>query len=143
MFMSVELEDLERLMVRLPNEEIRKKVHCCGQRGSFYSDHPLIADPPIVQKGSRRCFGTTLTRRMATEILDTSDPKTITPSSELPNAQERIGELLAGQQALNRMAKMLFPIAEIGHEQPTCDLFTQRMQIHEKMRGCCVICWNN
>lgn len=56
----------------------------------------------------------------------------IKPSLKLPNAHEMIKELLEGQQAVVRTARMLFPIAEKGQDQPTCDLLTQRMQIHEK-----------
>jgi starvation-inducible DNA-binding protein len=69
---------------------------------------------------------------MTTEILDTSEPQVKKPGSEPPNAQEMIGELRVGQQAVVRTARILFPIAEKGNDQPTCDLLTQRMQIHEK-----------
>lgn len=43
-----------------------------------------------------------------------------------------IGELRVGQQAVVRTARMQFPIAEKGNDQPICALLTQRMQIHEK-----------
>lgn len=56
----------------------------------------------------------------------------IKPSSGLPSAREMISELVEGQQAVARTARKLFPIAEQGNDQPTCDLLTQRMQIHEK-----------
>jgi len=56
----------------------------------------------------------------------------IKPSKGLPTAREMISELVEGQQAVARTARMLFPIAEKGNDQPTCDLLTQRMQIHEK-----------
>ena len=56
----------------------------------------------------------------------------IKPSKGLPNAREMISELLEGQQTVARTARKLFPIAEQVNDQPTCDLLTQRMQIHEK-----------
>ncbi len=56
----------------------------------------------------------------------------IKPSSGIPGAQQMISELVEGQQAVTRTARQLFPIAEQGNDQPTCDLLTQRMQIHEK-----------
>jgi starvation-inducible DNA-binding protein len=56
----------------------------------------------------------------------------IKPSKGLPNARAMISELLEGQQTVARTARQLFPIAEQVNDQPTCDLLTQRMQIHEK-----------
>jgi starvation-inducible DNA-binding protein len=56
----------------------------------------------------------------------------IKPSVGLPKAREMISELVEGQQAVARTARKLFPIAEQVNDQPTCDLLTQRMQIHEK-----------
>lgn len=56
----------------------------------------------------------------------------IKPSEGLPSAREMISELVEGQQAVARTARKLFPIAEQANDQPTCDLLTQRMQIHEK-----------
>lgn len=56
----------------------------------------------------------------------------IKSSKGLPNAREMISELVEGQQAVARTARQLFPIAEQVNDQPTCDLLTQRMQIHEK-----------
>ena len=38
----------------------------------------------------------------------------------------------AGQEAVVRTAREAFPIVEAAHDQPTADLLTQRMQIHEK-----------
>jgi starvation-inducible DNA-binding protein len=31
-----------------------------------------------------------------------------------------------------RTARKAFQLAEATHDQPTCDLLTQRMQVHEK-----------
>lgn len=56
----------------------------------------------------------------------------IKPSQGLPRANEMIRELVQGQEAVARTARLLFPIANQANDQPTCDLLTQRMQIHEK-----------
>ncbi len=56
----------------------------------------------------------------------------IKPSNGLPKANGMIRELLEGQETVARTARALFPIAEKANDQPTCDLLTQRMQIHEK-----------
>lgn len=47
-------------------------------------------------------------------------------------AKEMIRQLIDGQEAVVRTARKLFPLAEKANDQPTCDLLTQRMQIHEK-----------
>ena len=56
----------------------------------------------------------------------------IKESKGVPKAKEMIRELVAGQEAVARTARAVFPIAEQSNDQPTCDLLTQRMQIHEK-----------
>jgi len=56
----------------------------------------------------------------------------IKPSQGLPKATGMIRELVEGQEAVARTARQLFPIANQANDQPTCDLLTQRMQIHEK-----------
>ena len=48
------------------------------------------------------------------------------------SAAEMIADLVAGQEAVVRTARALFPVVEEAHEEPTADLLTQRMQIHEK-----------
>jgi starvation-inducible DNA-binding protein len=47
-------------------------------------------------------------------------------------AQQMIAELVAGQEAVVRTARNIFPIVEECHDEPTADLLTQRMQSHEK-----------
>ena len=47
-------------------------------------------------------------------------------------AQQMIAELVAGQEAVVRTARSIFPIVEECHDEPTADLLTQRMQSHEK-----------
>jgi starvation-inducible DNA-binding protein len=49
-----------------------------------------------------------------------------------PDAQEMIRQLVKGQEAVVRTARAVFPTAEAANDEPTADLLTQRMQIHEK-----------
>lgn len=50
----------------------------------------------------------------------------------VPNAQEMIRKLVEGQEAVVRTARAIFPAVERSHDEPTADLLTQRMQVHEK-----------
>ncbi|MES2832997.1 MAG: Dps family protein [Pseudomonadota bacterium] len=56
----------------------------------------------------------------------------IKPSNGLPKAQVMIAELVEGQETVARTARGLFSTAEAANDQPTCDMLTQRMQVHEK-----------
>jgi starvation-inducible DNA-binding protein len=47
-------------------------------------------------------------------------------------AEEMIRQMVRGQEAVVRTARAAFPAAEKAHDEPTADLLTQRMQIHEK-----------
>ena len=47
-------------------------------------------------------------------------------------AEEMIRELVTGQETVVRTAREAFPAADEAHDEPTADLLTQRMQIHEK-----------
>ncbi len=48
------------------------------------------------------------------------------------SAEDMIRELVIGQEAVVRTARAAFPAADGAHDEPTADLLTQRMQIHEK-----------
>ena len=50
----------------------------------------------------------------------------------VPGAEEMIRQLVKGQEAVVRTARSVFPAAEAAHDEPTADLLTQRMQVHEK-----------
>ncbi|MCC5794943.1 MAG: DNA starvation/stationary phase protection protein [Chromatiales bacterium] len=50
----------------------------------------------------------------------------------VPSAREMVADLLAGQEAVVRTARKVMPVAERAGDEPTADLLTQRMQIHEK-----------
>lgn len=57
---------------------------------------------------------------------------TIKEAEGVPNAEEMIRQLVAGQEAVARTARQVFAAAEKGNDQPTADLLTERMQVHEK-----------
>ncbi|WP_437925394.1 Dps family protein [Sorangium sp. So ce291] len=50
----------------------------------------------------------------------------------IPKATDMIRLLVEGHETVARTARELFPVAEEANDQPTCDLITQRLQIHEK-----------
>jgi starvation-inducible DNA-binding protein len=49
-----------------------------------------------------------------------------------PAAIEMIRHLVAAQEATARTARSLFPIADDANDQPTADILTQRLEVHEK-----------
>nr|WP_317623671.1 Dps family protein [Sideroxydans lithotrophicus] len=56
----------------------------------------------------------------------------IKESSSVPNAREMIRQLVDGQEAVVRTAREVLPIAEKAGDQPTVDLLSARMEVHEK-----------
>jgi starvation-inducible DNA-binding protein len=50
----------------------------------------------------------------------------------IPSATDMIRELVAGHEAVARTARAVLPAADKANDQPTVDLLTQRLQIHEK-----------
>ena len=48
------------------------------------------------------------------------------------SAEEMIRQLAVGQETVVRTARDAFPAADAANDEPTADLLTQRMQIHEK-----------
>ena len=50
----------------------------------------------------------------------------------VPSADEMIRRLVEGQEAVVRTARSIFPVVDRVHDEPTADLLTQRMQVHEK-----------
>lgn len=50
----------------------------------------------------------------------------------VPNATDMISHLVAAQEATARTARKLFPVVEKANDQPTADLLTQRLEVHEK-----------
>ena len=56
----------------------------------------------------------------------------IAETSGVPKATDMIRLLVEGQEAVVRTARSIFPVVEQVNDEPTADLLTQRMQIHEK-----------
>ncbi|OGT01479.1 MAG: DNA starvation/stationary phase protection protein, partial [Gallionellales bacterium RBG_16_57_15] len=56
----------------------------------------------------------------------------IKESSGTTSAKEMIKQLVAGQEAVVRTARELLPVAEKVGDQPTVDLLSARMMVHEQ-----------
>ena len=50
----------------------------------------------------------------------------------VPKATDMIRHLVAAQEATARTARKLFPVVGKANDQPTADLLTQRLEVHEK-----------
>ena len=50
----------------------------------------------------------------------------------VPSAEEMIRQLVKGQEAVVKTARELMPVVDKAGDEPTADLLTQRMQVHEK-----------
>ncbi|SEQ91864.1 starvation-inducible DNA-binding protein [Solimonas aquatica] len=50
----------------------------------------------------------------------------------VPEAMAMVRLLVKGHEACARTARSVFPVAEAAHDEPSCDLLTQRLQLHEK-----------
>jgi starvation-inducible DNA-binding protein len=50
----------------------------------------------------------------------------------VPKADDMIRRLVEGHETVARTARNAFKLAQEVNDQPTCDLLTQRMNIHEK-----------
>ena len=50
----------------------------------------------------------------------------------VPKAFDMVRHLVAAQEATARTARKLFPLVDQANDQPTADLLTQRIEVHEK-----------
>lgn len=50
----------------------------------------------------------------------------------VPKADDMVRHLVAAQEATARTARKLFPVVEAANDQPTADVLTQRIEVHEK-----------
>jgi starvation-inducible DNA-binding protein len=57
---------------------------------------------------------------------------TIKEANGVPSADEMVADLAADQATIVRTARSVFPHADAASDEPTADLLTQRMQVHEK-----------
>jgi len=60
------------------------------------------------------------------ELSSIKEPKNI------PDAMEMIGMLVKGNEAVAKTAREAFECADEANDQPTADLLTQRLDVHEK-----------
>ena len=56
----------------------------------------------------------------------------IQEENEVPAAEDMIRNLVTAQEAVVRTARQAFAVADAAADEPTADLLTQRMQVHEK-----------
>ena len=61
-----------------------------------------------------------------TKLSSIREPKGV------PVAEDMIRELVAGQEAVVKTARSVFPLVDKVNDEPSADLLTQRMQVHEK-----------
>jgi starvation-inducible DNA-binding protein len=61
-----------------------------------------------------------------------SELSTVTEDTEKPEALEMVRRLVEGHESVARTARSVFPAAEKAGDEPTADLLTQRLQVHEK-----------
>jgi len=52
--------------------------------------------------------------------------------TEPPKAKEMIRILVAGHEAVARTGRALYPLVDEASDEPTADLLTQRLDVHEK-----------
>ena len=50
----------------------------------------------------------------------------------VPEAMNMVHLLVQGHEACAKTARSVFPLADAAHDEPTADLLTQRLQVHEK-----------
>jgi starvation-inducible DNA-binding protein len=53
-------------------------------------------------------------------------------SDGVPKALQMVRQLIEGQETVARTARSVLPLADKANDQPTLDLLTQRLDIHEK-----------
>lgn len=61
-----------------------------------------------------------------------ADLTTIDEESDRPDATEMIRRLVVGHETVARTARGAFDVVESARDEPTADLLTQRLQVHEK-----------
>ena len=61
-----------------------------------------------------------------------SSLSSIKETDGIPAAEDMMRLLVEGHEAVIRTARSVFPLTDEVHDEPTADLLTQRMQVHEK-----------
>jgi starvation-inducible DNA-binding protein len=57
---------------------------------------------------------------------------TVKETDGVPKAEQMERDLVSGQEMVARTARSVLPLADKANDQPTLDLLTQRLDIHEK-----------
>jgi starvation-inducible DNA-binding protein len=57
---------------------------------------------------------------------------TINEADGVPSATDMVRILADDQLAVVRTARSVFPLADAANDEPTADLLTQRLEVHEK-----------
>ncbi len=57
---------------------------------------------------------------------------TVAEADDVPAATDMLKQLVEGHEAVAKTARKLFPLAEKADDQPTADLMTERLNVHEK-----------
>ena len=63
---------------------------------------------------------------------DFAELSSVEDSAGRPVAMDMIAQLAKDQETVVRTARAVFALADESNDQPTADLLTQRMQVHEK-----------
>lgn len=61
-----------------------------------------------------------------------SELSSIEEETGAPGAEDMVRELVTGQETVVRTAREVFPTVDAANDEPTADLLTQRMRVHEK-----------
>ena len=61
-----------------------------------------------------------------------SELTAVNEERKIPAAEDMIAQLAKDQETVVRTARSIFPIVDGASDEPTADLLTQRMQVHEK-----------
>jgi len=102
-------------VIQHPAPDVRNTVHGTGDGGG--RDSRAYSRIGFPGPGSYRAYA------KLTEIEE---------KDGVPSAEDMIRHLVVGQETVVRTARALFPVVGAADDQPTADLLTQRMQIHEK-----------
>jgi starvation-inducible DNA-binding protein len=81
---------------------------------------------PIAERIRALGFAAPGTYRQFAQLTSIAEPEGV------PAAEEMVSILVRGHEAVARTARGVFPLADKADDQPTADLLTQRLDIHEK-----------
>ena len=59
-------------------------------------------------------------------------PASIKEEEGVPAATQMIRNLVKGHEQVAKTARAILPVVDKANDQPTADLLTQRLQVHEK-----------